>query len=196
LNKNRIKNLPKTVGLCGLAILISLTERGFLTLGAILEGPKLTIGRAYDRVLALKTPQEYYEILKNMHENSARTILWRLEKKGLVEKKSNKYSISKIGLTFLNKQLREGSKPKEKVWDDKWRLIAFDIPEKIKEERDWLRYYLQTFGYKPLQKSIFVGKHPLERDFMKEIIEKNLGGHIRIITIGEIDDETFLENIK
>jgi len=193
----KIKNASKKFGLYSLAILISLLERGFVTLDAILEGPKLTTSQAYKRALALKTPQEYYEILKNIQKNSARTILWRLEKKGLVEKKENKYSISKIGLLFLKKKLKNKDiLLNKKAWDGKWRLIAFDIPQKIKKERDWLRYSLQKSGYQQFQKSVFIGKNPLERDLMREIIEKKLNNYIRIITIGEIDDETFLEKIK
>jgi len=43
-----------------------------------------------------------------------------------------------------------------KKWDKKWRIIAFDIPEKHKRSRTVLTAKLKGMGFYPLQKSIFV----------------------------------------
>jgi hypothetical protein len=65
----------------------------------------------------------------------------------------------------------------------------FDIPEKMREKRDWLRNQLSNLEYKSLQKSVFIGKQPLEEVFFREIIDRNLHQYIRLVTVGEIDDE-------
>ena len=41
-------------------------------------------------------------------------------------------------------------------WDRKWRLVIFDIPEKLKKLRDSLRMHFQEVGLIELQKSVFV----------------------------------------
>ena len=72
----------------------------------------------------------------------------------------------------------------------------FDVPEKIKKEREWLRFKLFGLEYKPFQKSVFIGKWPLSKELYKEIIDKKLKNHIRIITIGEIDDEKIFSEFE
>jgi DNA-binding transcriptional regulator PaaX len=37
-------------------------------------------------------------------------------------------------------------------WDEKWRIVAFDIPEKFKTGRDALRRKLKEVGFHELQK--------------------------------------------
>lgn len=181
---------PKRVSLLSLALLISLAERGGIILSNIMEGPRLSMNKGLNRIYAQKTLWEWYELLKQTGENSARTILWRLTKKGLVEKKGKRYFLSKLGRKFLKKQTQLVHE-----WDGKWRLVAFDIPEKLKPNRDWLRSQLCAADYRRLQKSLFVGKNPIKRELMEEILERDLYPYIRIMTMGEIDNETFFENL-
>lgn len=187
-----MERIPTKISLLGIALLVGLMEQGGTILSNILEGPRFGLGRGLDRLAKHKTLWEYYEILKTMNERSARTILWRLTKKGLVKKEKKRYFISKLGLKFIEKHLLE---PEQKEWDGRWRLVAFDIPEKIAHYRKWLRSQLYALNYKPLQKSLFIGKFPLEKKLMEEILEKNLYQCIRIVVIGEIDDESILENL-
>lgn len=45
--------------------------------------------------------------------------------------------------------------PKPKVWDGKWRLFSFDIPEEHKNARNMLRRKLKTLGCFNIQRSLF-----------------------------------------
>lgn len=47
-------------------------------------------------------------------------------------------------------------------WDKKWRLVIFDIPEYIKKRRETIRYKLNSIGFIPIQKSVFVHPYPCE----------------------------------
>lgn len=47
-----------------------------------------------------------------------------------------------------------------KVWDGKWRLVMFDLPEGNRGARDMLRQRLRSFGFVSLQKSVFVHPYP------------------------------------
>ena len=188
--KQKLKELPQNLSMASLALILSLAEGGASALSGILKGPREGIGKTYERILKLKSVQDYYEELKNLKENSARIILWRLEKKGLVAKKQKYYQLTNLGLKVVKKI----QKVIEQPWDGKWRIVMFDIPEKRRTERNWLRFQLVAFDYKPLQKSVFIGQKPLDEDFYKELLNRDLNRWVRLITVGEIDDEQVLKN--
>lgn len=192
--KEQLKDLPFKLGAASIAILIGVAEGVIITSANILEGPGVSLGKRLDRLTNRKTFSDYYEELydgfKNLKTNNARIILHRLQNKGLIKKNDGDYGLTSLGLKYFYK-LKEPKK--EKQWDGKWRLITFDIPENIRRERQWLRIQLLGFDYLPLQKSVFIGKQPLDEDIFKEIIGRKLNNFIRIMTIGEIDDEEILK---
>lgn len=188
--KKKIKELPVNLGFIGLALVCSLAEGGTMALSEILKGPGRGMRRGLRRIENAKTFWDYYDELKDLKENSARTILWRLEKKGLVAKDKSRYQLTTQGLDMV-KIFRKKEKEKES-WDGKWRIIMFDIPEKRKENRNWLRWQLVSLDYKPLQKSVFIGKQPLAEDFYEEILLRKLNQCVRLMTVGEIDNGDFL----
>ena len=52
-----------------------------------------------------------------------------------------------------------------RIWDGKWRIIIFDIPEKQKKRaRDALREKLQKLKFYQLQKSVWVCPYPCEKE--------------------------------
>jgi hypothetical protein len=189
--KNKLKELPANIGFASIAALICLAEGGATALDEILKGPGRGLGRSYERILRQKNFWDYYEELKELKKNSARTMLWRLEKKGLVKKKEKQYQLTVQGLKIVKIIKKEGTK---KEWDGKWRMVMFDIPEKKREERNWLRYQLMAMDYKPLQKSVFIGKEPIEEDVFKDLMNHNIIRYIRMITVGEIDNDEILED--
>lgn len=62
---------------------------------------------------------------------------------------------------------------KPKIWDGKWRMVIFDIPEKFGEGRRALSRKLKEIGFYPLQKSVFVYPYECENeiDFIKEFFD-------------------------
>jgi hypothetical protein len=187
--KNKLKELPANIGFASIAALICLAEGGATAFDEILKGPGRGLGRSYERILRQKNFWDYYEELKELKKNSARTMLWRLEKKGLVKKKEKQYQLTVQGLKIVKIIKKEGVK---KEWDGKWRMVMFDIPEKKRDETNWLRYQLVAMDYKPLQKSVFIGKEPIEEDIFKDLMNHNIIRYIRMITVGEIDDGEIL----
>ncbi len=186
-----ISSLSSKIGLTALAVLITIAKRGATTMEGILSGPRVGIGKAYDKTIRQKTFFENYEKLRNAKENSLRTTIWRLQKKGLIQKSRDEYQISILGLKLL--KMRNAIEIEQKSqWDGKWRLFTFDIPEKMRNNRSWLRFRLLTLEYKPIQKSVFLGKLPIPQTLFKEIRERGLANYIRLIVIGEIDDEKLL----
>lgn len=121
------------------------------------------------------------------------STLERLEKKGLITKsKSNK----ERGWVLNDKGKQVAIKLKQFQFefpqpDGRLRIFIFDIPEKIKQEREEIRRNLTNYGYEMLQKSVWIGKSPLPREFLEDLKEKNLISHIHLF---EVKDEGTLEN--
>lgn len=44
-----------------------------------------------------------------------------------------------------------------------------------------------------MQKSVFIGKYPLAQEFVMELMERDLYRHLRMLLVGEIDDDETLE---
>lgn len=190
--KKLLKRLPIEMGISSLAVILTLSERSALLLNEILGDNKSNLIKSIKNIESAKDFDDYYNILKSLKTNSAKTILWRLKQKGLISK--NKFGYQ---LTVSGKKLADSFKEKTNElvkikWDGKWRMVLFDIPETKKHFRMWLGSQLFNSEYKLLQKSVYIGKFPLEESLMKEIIDRNLYQYVRIITIGEIDDEAFL----
>ncbi|MEK9184077.1 MAG: hypothetical protein AAB890_03335 [Patescibacteria group bacterium] len=190
--KRKLKELPVNLGVGGLALVFSLAEGGIVTLDEILKGPGRGLGKSLNRISKLKTFWDYYDELKELKEDSARTILWRLQKRGLVKKKERKYQLTALGIKVVEIFQKKQEAQQKNSWDGKWRMVIFDIPEKKRDDRNWLRWQLIGYDYKLLQKSVFVGKQPLEENFYGEIIIRKLNPYIRLMTMGEIDDEKIL----
>jgi hypothetical protein len=53
---------------------------------------------------------------------------------------------------------------KTDAWDGLWRVVAFDIPERKKDERDDFREELKRLDMLQVQKSLFVSPYPCEQE--------------------------------
>ena len=94
--------------------------------------------------------------------------------------------------TALRYKLEEMAISRPRVWDKKWRVVLFDIPEKKRLLRDTLRRQLRQLGFVELQKSAFV--HPFECqkeiDFVIELYDACR--FVRFIEANHIDNELYL----
>ncbi len=97
--------------------------------------------------------------------------LKRLREKGLVEQIKLKNDVL-LKLTTAGKDLI-GEEFEEKGWDGKWRIVIFDIPEEKRIIRNLFRRNLKKWGFKHLQKSVWISK----RDVFEKLTNylKDLG---------------------
>lgn len=80
------------------------------------------------------------------------------------------------------------------VWDGKWRIIIFDIPEKQgKRARNALREKLQKLGFYQLQKSVWALPYPCEKEihFLCELF--NINRFVNIITADKIYNDIIVK---
>lgn len=85
--------------------------------------------------------------------------------------------------------------PPMKIWDGRWRIIIFDIPEHMKKARDALARTLKGAGFHQLQKSVFI--HPWEcKNEIDFIIEFFLvRPYIRFILAEDLDNVLHLKKL-
>ena len=122
--------------------------------------------------------------------NNLRGLLFRLEKQGLIQKKrrdrKNYWFITPSGRKKLGKLKDIPSFPRpfyEKIGDAGLNIMIFDIPEKEKTKRNWLRQALLSLDFELLQKSVWIGKNKLPEAFLTDLHDLKLIGFIHIFKV-------------
>jgi hypothetical protein len=67
-------------------------------------------------------------------------------------------------------------------------IVMYDIPHGLKKERDWFRRHLIKFGYKMIQKSVWVGPSPLPKEFLDYLVEIKIGDKLRTLKLARSYD--------
>lgn len=97
----------------------------------------------------------------------AKTALGRLAAKGLIsfeERDGKRYArVTEAGERLLTlESLRESNTRKPKRWDKRWRVVLFDIPERRRNIRNRLRYFMREYGFVRLQDSAWIYPYDCE----------------------------------
>ncbi|MBI2035146.1 MAG: hypothetical protein HYT12_00485 [Candidatus Liptonbacteria bacterium] len=121
-------------------------------------------------------------------------LLYRLRKDGLImprEEKQHKHlRLTAKGVMFLNKlKLRKQNMlptPQYKSTDsDSLKIVAFDVPEKERGKRAWLRSALSNLEFQMVQKSLWIGKHKLPAEFMDDLLRLRIIAYIEIFAVSK-----------
>lgn len=95
-----------------------------------------------------------------------KSVLSRLATKGLVvfvEKGGKRYArITENGKRMLNLETARMQVVKKKRWDQRWRLVIFDIPERRRSVRIRLRKFMVSCGFERLQDSVWAYPYDCE----------------------------------
>lgn len=127
-------------------------------------------------------------VLKNLEKKK----IISLEQDGeeVVVKVLDNYNVELI--KYSVKQLLE-LKKKKKNWDQRWFLVAFDVPEKEANKRAYLRNFLKQIGFYQYQKSLYAYPYECEKEvaLIKKIVEG--GKYINYIVADRIEKEKELK---
>ena len=155
----------------------------------------LTRSHKQHRWILKQIPKEWEKLNRQALERAINSLY----SSHLIEEKENKDGTTTLTLSDNGKQraLRfdidnlEIKKPAR--WDGKWRIVMFDIPEKLKRLRDSLRLHFQEIGLIELQKSVLVYPYPCsnEIEFILELY--NARKHVRFVLAEKIDNELHLK---
>ncbi|KKW14457.1 MAG: repressor in the phenylacetic acid catabolism [Candidatus Jorgensenbacteria bacterium GW2011_GWB1_50_10] len=139
------------------------------------------------------TDEEIEKFLRSREKkNYLKQSLQRLEKRGFLLKKENKFFPTPKGLRFFSKlNLLDRNKQALKKWDGKWRLISFDVPVVDDKKRYLLRGLLHEFNFYKLQKSVWICPNQLAADFWNFLVDYELDKYCKVMVVEVIegDDE-------
>ncbi len=136
---------------------------------------------------------------REINDRALKSAIKSLYLSKLISQKGNRdgtmtFELSKEGKhTALTYDIDNMKIPRQ-TWDKKWRIITFDIPEKIKKVREALRFHLKNLGFKELHRSVFV--FPYEcRNEIEYIVEfYNVRRFVRYVEASYIDNEYDLKH--
>ena len=149
-----------------------------------------------------RSPQQYSKVMhligkewRQLNRHSILHAIRSLYHSKLIEEKKNKDGSITLVLSekgagrVLRYTIDDMKIKKPKIWDKKWRFVAFDIPEYQKKVRDVLRFYFRQIGFREFQKSIFLIPYPCE-DEVEFIIEYfQARPYVRMIVADSFDNE-------
>lgn len=153
------------------------------------------------------SPRRYFRILKRVRKEwsainreALHQAIRKLYASKLIDARDNRDGSTTVVLTDAGKQkvlrykIDEMRIKRPEKWDKRWRIILFDVPERMRKIRDALRHHLRQLGCYEFQKSVFV--HPFEcRNEIDFIIEfYHARPFVRFIVADEIDNALHLKN--
>lgn len=114
-------------------------------------------------------------------------FLSKLKKDGLIKEKKGKnveFSISYIGKIKLNK-LRDNlpNRYYKKENHHSSIIISFDIPEKLRNKRDWLREVIKNLNFKIIHQSVWVGNIKIPQQLIIDLEQMNILEYVEIFEI-------------
>ncbi len=178
-----------------LAILEALAEKAFdLSVGlevflAARHGTSMKgLLSAYEKRIARgsgperRERQKYYALIYNLKKDG----LIRGERNGGILSLTVKGS-NKLGLLKKRSQRRMPS-PKYKNGSGKkeFTIVTFDIPEKERWKREWLRSVLRNSGLRKIQQSVWLGQTALPEEFLNDLRRLKLMDSVEIFQISRM----------
>lgn len=175
---------------------------------AILAGIGVSVLLAGTFLVTPNFPIVYASLMKLIEEfksikipkAKAKRVLKNLEKKKIISLEQHGEEVVVKVLDYNNvdlikysiKQILEFKKNK-KVWDRKWFLVAFDVPEKESNKRSYLRNFLKQIGFFQYQKSLYAYPYECEKEItlIKKIVEG--GKYINYIVAERLEKENDLK---
>ena len=111
----------------------------------------------------------------------------RLNKKGLINKKSKGWELSREGKKFVEDKIENLKDFSLKFAKNspKNLIVMFDIPESRKKEREWFRWHLKQGQYLMIQKSVWVGPSPLPKKFIEYLKKIKLENNIKTFRLAK-----------
>lgn len=119
----------------------------------------------------------------------------KLVKRGLLKFENGYYQMSKEGEKVLRRwELSEYQLHKPKKWDEKWRMIIFDIPEKKKKVRKQISTLFAQAGLYRLQDSVWVYPYDCEDIIGLMKTDFGVGKDLLYIIADEIENDRHLRS--
>lgn len=130
----------------------------------------------------------------DQENNRYYVLLSKLKKDGLIASRGERgsvWDITKAGLQkleILHRQIQDGFPTTKKYIREKSNsliIIGFDVPEKQRRKRNWVRRVLIELGFKMLQKSVWIGKYKAPKEFLEDVKNLKMMDYLEIFSVGQ-----------
>jgi len=115
-----------------------------------------------------------------------------LKRRGYLQKKVfgdvRGYILTSKGETKLFHQTLRDPTNRTTLSGGQWLMVFFDIPERLKREREFLRANLRLLGFEPLQKSIWVTRDDVRTELRTLLKTRQLGEHVKLLLVKELGE--------
>lgn len=153
------------------------------------------------------SPKISFQIIKEMkkewdwiNQQNLKRAIKKLYESKLVKEKENKDGSITLILTDKGKEkaltynIDEMKIEKPKMWDKKWRIVLFDVPERLRWIRDAFRHHLNQLSFYEFQKSVFI--YPYDcKDEIEYLIEfYGARKFVRFLIADSLDNELHIKN--
>lgn len=169
---------------------ISATKKKILLI--LLAGIALSCTRSPRK--QIKIIRDVADDWKEINDRALKAAIKSLYSSKLINQKNNKDGTITFELSDNGKHTAltyniDNMVIKKHLWDKKWRIVAFDIPEKIKKVREALRLHLRNLGFKELHRSVFVLPYECRNEIEYIVEFYNARRFVRYIEATSIDNE-------
>ena len=132
--------------------------------------------------------QSFNSAINSLHRSKLITIKKQAGKTGkiILTKKGQQAAI-------FEKAIKDNKKIKK--WDGKWRIVIFDIPEEIREVRDFFRSNLKLFNFTELQRSVFVSPYDSKKEVKYLADLHNVNKYIKFIVAESIQNDKAIKKL-
>src|SRR3989344_3197224 len=169
-----------------------ITQANFIT-AVLASGYGASMGKIdfeYRKRQRISENNKWHVKEQNKRINRLKIFLAKMKHDGLIEKtnKNNeiKIKISEKGkkkLKYLKNRLpyRKYSKEKQRAVV----IISFDIPERLRKKRRWLREVIKNLGFEMIHQSLWTGKVKIPKEFILDLENLKILEYVEIFQISK-----------
>ena|SRR3990167_7565022 len=129
---------------------------------AIVLSPPLLFGAIKAHLKYKFDEAEYYKYLDN--KRIQRSLRYLKRKHFIAFPGKGRFTVTRRGAARLAKLNIDKVIIKRTKWDQKWRLLTFDIPEQKLHIREYFRKRLKEMGFYHFQRSVFIIPYPCDAE--------------------------------
>ena len=136
----------------------------------------------------------------NQNQYRTKRVLKSLEKRKFVKfwfkNKKGKMELTAQGkIYFAGLKVKKIKLPTGKKWDSLWRIVTFDIPEKLKINRKRFTRALNFAGMYNMEKSIFIYPHECKEQVFKIAELYEISKYVRYIVACSVEPDLRLGSV-
>ena len=137
--------------------------------------------------------------LLGLSEQAVRSTLSRMSRKGWFKSRrvGNKsyYALTRKSEELLEEGAQRIFRPRFDLWDGRWHILTYSIPERKRHLRHRLRTRLTWLGFGSLSNATWISPRDLRREVEQLVSSLGINGHVEIFSaehLGFNDDQALV----